>query len=213
MFGSNLTLIDKYAFEYCSNLTDITIPQDSSFAVEGQAFQYSGVTNECVSNILAHASSIGIRIFWGCESITEVDANKSSRELFRDCTNLVKAVLRDITSIDRNVFSGCTSLTTVYLPSTINSDAYDSLTSTGSAYYVFDGCTNLEDVQLGPDWSMSLRLDVSNNITVDSMVAMFNSLKDLTGATAKTLTLGPTNLAKLTDDQKAIAINKNWVLV
>ena len=59
---------------------------------------------------------------------------------------------------------------------------------------------------------MSLRLNVSNNLTVDSMVAMFNSLKDLTGDTAKTLTLGSTNLAKLTDEQKAIATNKNWTL-
>ena len=30
--------------------------------------------------------------------------------------------------------------------------------------------------------------------------------------TVKTLTLGETNLAKLTDEQKAIAINKNWTL-
>ena len=44
------------------------------------------------------------------------------------------------------------------------------------------------------------------------MIAMFNSLKDLTGDTAKTLTLGSTNLAKLTDEQKAIATNKNWTL-
>ena len=59
---------------------------------------------------------------------------------------------------------------------------------------------------------MSLRLNVSNNHTVDSMVAMFNSLKNLTGETAKTLTLGSTNLAKLTAEQKAIATNKNWTL-
>ena len=44
------------------------------------------------------------------------------------------------------------------------------------------------------------------------MVTMFNSLKDLTGETAKTLTLGETNLSKLTDEQKAIATNKNWTL-
>ena len=59
---------------------------------------------------------------------------------------------------------------------------------------------------------MSLRLNVSNNLTVDSMVAMFNSLKDLTGETTKTLTLGNTNLAKLSDEQKEIATSKNWTL-
>jgi len=59
---------------------------------------------------------------------------------------------------------------------------------------------------------MSLRLNVSSNLTVESMVAMFNNLKNLTDETAKTLTLGSTNLAKLTDEQKAIATNKNWTL-
>ena len=59
---------------------------------------------------------------------------------------------------------------------------------------------------------MSMRLDVTTKLTVDSMVGIFNNLKDLTGETAKTLTLGSTNLAKLTDEQKAIAINKNWTL-
>ena len=101
---------------------------------------------------------------------------------------------------------------TVSLPSTITEDANSCLTSTSYSYYAFYGCTALEDVRLGQDWNMSLRLDVSNNLTVDSIVAMFNSLKDLTGTTAKTLTLGSTNLAKLTDEQKAIATNKNWTL-
>ncbi|MGN1113820.1 MAG: hypothetical protein ACI4RC_01705, partial [Oscillospiraceae bacterium] len=49
-------------------------------------------------------------------------------------------------------------------------------------------------------------------LTVNSMVSMFENLKDLSGQTAKTLTLGSTNLAKLTDTQKQIATNKNWNL-
>ena len=44
------------------------------------------------------------------------------------------------------------------------------------------------------------------------MIAMFESLADLTGQTAKTISLGATNLAKLTDEQKQIATNKNWNL-
>jgi hypothetical protein len=44
------------------------------------------------------------------------------------------------------------------------------------------------------------------------MIALFTNLKDNTGGTAKTLTLGTTNLTKLTQDEKNIAINKNWNL-
>ena len=44
------------------------------------------------------------------------------------------------------------------------------------------------------------------------MVNMLNALAGLNGQTAKTLTLGADNLAKLTDEQKQIATNKNWNL-
>ena len=36
--------------------------------------------------------------------------------------------------------------------------------------------------------------------------------KDLRGETAKSLTIGATNLAKLTNAQKGIATDKNWTL-
>lgn len=43
-------------------------------------------------------------------------------------------------------------------------------------------------------------------------MSAINALKDLTGETSKTLSLGTTNLDKLTDEQKAIATAKNWIL-
>jgi hypothetical protein len=41
---------------------------------------------------------------------------------------------------------------------------------------------------------------------------MLEALADRTGETAYTLTIGATNLNKLTAEQKAIAIGKNWNL-
>jgi hypothetical protein len=52
----------------------------------------------------------------------------------------------------------------------------------------------------------------STLFTIETLVAMLEALKDLTGQTAKTLTIGRTNLAKLTEEQIAIATNKNWTL-
>lgn len=211
-FPKSITTIGNYAFNGCSSLYNLSLPQDISFTVGDYSFANTGITDDDVQNILLHATSVGAGVFKGCSSINNVEISINSKEMFRECTNLVTAILNDITSIDRAIFYGCTSLKTVFLPSTITEAVSNSLTSTSSAYYVFYNCTALEDVQLGQDWNMSLRLNVSNNLTVDSMVAMFNSLKDLTGETAKVLTLGATNLAKLTDEQKAIATNKNWTL-
>lgn len=228
--------IGMYAFQNCKNLTNINIPDDTSYSIGNSAFYNSGITNDCAKNIVSHANSIGSYVFRYCLSLTDVEVSffseymfyqcanlitakstqattNSGSSVFYDCTNLTTVSLADgITNIGTQLFYNCKSLKTVYLPSSITSASGNSLTSTSPSYYIFYNCTALEDVQLGQNWNMSLRLDVSNNITVDSMIAMFNSLKDLTGDTAKTLTLGETNLAKLTDEQKAIATDKNWTL-
>ena len=228
--------IGLYAFQNCSNLSEINIPDGTLYNIRNNAFDNSGVTNDCVKNIISHANSIGSYVFRSCLSLTDVEVNVFSDYMFSQCTNLISAkstqattncgtavffyctnlttasLADGITNIGTQIFYGCTSLKTVYLPSSITTASGNCLTASNQSY-IFYNCTALEDVQLGQDWNMSLRLDVSDNITVDSMVAMFNSLKDLTGDTAKTLTLGSTNLAKLTDEQKVIVINKNWILV
>lgn len=237
---SNCTNIGEYAFAYCKKLKNITIDKcDSSRTYGSYCFAYcDSLTNDDISRVISGFYTIYPYLFTGCTGITDIKVGVVWHNMFESCTNLVHAIITGTTSTGNTgdeVFKGCTKLQEVYLapntkkigysifyncfalktvslPSTITEDTYNCLTSTSSSYYAFDGCTALEDVQLGQDWNMSLRLNVSNNLTVDSMVAMFNSLKDLTGDTAKTLTLGSTNLAKLTDEQKAIAINKNWTL-
>lgn len=55
-----------------------------------------------------------------------------------------------------------------------------------------------------------------NKINHDSLMSVINCLKDYSADTSGTtwkVTLGATNLAKLTADEKAIATNKGWVLV
>lgn len=57
--------------------------------------------------------------------------------------------------------------------------------------------------------------DVSpcTKLTHDSLLSIINALKDYSGTTtAKTVTLGATNLAKLTDAEKATATEKGWTL-
>lgn len=237
--SSNCTNIGEYAFAYCKKLKNITIDVNSKYDLRQCCFAYcNSLTNDDICRIIDNASSIGPNLFQGCTGITDIEVKRVWHNMFESCTNLVRAIITE-TGLSGNtgdeVFKGCTKLQEVYLapntkkigysifyncsalktvslPSTITEDTNSCLTSTSSSYYAFYGCTALEDIQLGQDWNMSLRLNVSNNLTVDSMVAMFNSLKDLTGDTAKTLTLGSTNLAKLTDEQKAIATNKNWTL-
>lgn len=230
-----VTIIDSNAFYNCSSLATVTVGENAKYTLGQYAFRSSGVTDESVKNILAHTGTTYPHIFDKCNSLINIEPSVLWTNMFSNCTklktvkssttktlgdntfyndaSLTSALLYGVyTTIGINIFYNCTSLKTVYLSSSITNATNNSLTSTSSSYYIFQGCTNLEDIQLGQDWNMSLRLNVSNKITVESMVAMFNSLKDLTGETAKTLTLGATNLAKLTDEQKQIATDKNWTL-
>lgn len=57
------------------------------------------------------------------------------------------------------------------------------------------------------------RLYEGTQLTVESLLSLLNALKDYSGTdTTKTLRLSSASIGKLTDEQKAIAINKGWTL-
>ena len=74
---------------------------------------------------------------------------------------------------------------------------------------IFSGCTNLKSI-LMTNIGANLDISASTQFEREDLLVILNNLKTLTEA--KTLTMGTTNLAKLTDEDKAIAINKGWTL-
>ena len=79
---------------------------------------------------------------------------------------------------------------------------------------MFYNCSGLTNVVLSGTLNCNrLAFSNSSKLTVDSMVNIINALVDRTGQNNYTIYLGSTNLAKLTDEQKAVATNKNWTLM
>ena len=77
----------------------------------------------------------------------------------------------------------------------------------------FSGCTKLRDVTLDDNFNCNnVNLSVSTLYTRETIVSWLNALADRTGQTAYKLTIGATNLAKLTEQDILIATNKNWTL-
>lgn len=78
---------------------------------------------------------------------------------------------------------------------------------------ILSRCTKLEEIELEQGFNC-VSAFVCNQcpLTQQSLVNMLTALADLTGQQAKTLAVGSTNLAKLTNEQKAIATQKNWTL-
>lgn len=109
-------------------------------------------------------------------------------------------VLSGVKTIGRYSVASLYNLKTLYLPNT--------LTSVDAT--AFNNCPNMEFVTLENGFNTNLNISFSTLYSVETMVAMFNALATTT--TTKTLTLGSTNLEKLTDEQKQIATDKGWTL-
>lgn len=125
---------------------------------------------------------------------------------FYNCNHLTSLTLPagfGQTAVNMNsCFFGCSRLTSLMLPDGFGHAA----NNTGG---VFRGCDALTDITGNPNFKASLDLSQCPNLTHDSLMVVINGLQTVTG---KTLTLGATNLAKLTDAEKKVATDKGWTL-
>lgn len=77
----------------------------------------------------------------------------------------------------------------------------------------FSGCSALREIRFEGVIGNDISFQDSPLLTHDSLMSIINHLKDFSGTTTTmTLTLRTTNLAKLTDAEKAIATQKGWTL-
>ena len=78
---------------------------------------------------------------------------------------------------------------------------------------VFVQCKNLEHVIFdGVIGQSGLDLKACTKLDKDSLMSVINTLKKYTDGSTHSITFGTTNLNKLTDAEKAIAIEKGWSL-
>lgn len=139
------------------------------------------------------------------------------RGMFQNCSSLkgTSYVNPDVTSYDttdttilntKNVtsmsylFNGCSSLDVV---PPFNCESCVDFS------YAFKGCASLEWVRLR-NIKSSLDVSASTKFTKERLVELISNLQ--TVAEPQTLTMGPDNLAKLTEDEIAVANGKNWTL-
>ncbi len=108
-----------------------------------------------------------------------------------------------------NTVASCPVLEYIYLPSSIT--MADS-TLTNATYHIGNNCPNLTTIELGQGYSKTLYLKHITTLTKECVVNMLNALADLTGSDTQTLYIYSETLALLSDEEKAIATNKNWTL-
>ena len=131
----------------------------------------------------------------------------SAAGMFSGCSRLLDLSFpvgfgSKITSV-RNMFNYCSKMSDLHLPDGFGSSATD-------AGYAFNNCNSLANITGNPNFKVSFSLSASQNLTHDSLMVVINGLQTVT--TTPTLTLGAANLAKLTDEEKAVATGKGWTL-
>jgi len=148
-------------------------------------------------------------MFWSCGSLVSVPLFNTSKVrdmsyMFNSCRSLTSVPLFDTSSVTNmsQMFIGCVSLTAV--------PAFD-VSKVTNLSSIFSACSDLEAIHM---FGMKVKFDISasTKFTREALLEIINNCADLTGQTAQKITMGSTNLAKLTEEDKLIATNKNWTL-
>lgn len=195
--------IGAYAFRYFTSLVDINIPESVTSIGE---YSFANCTALQSVTIPDSVISFGRSVFEGCSSLKSVtvpDHLQLFYGQYYNCGNLTDVKITTATTqIYNNTFVNCSSIKTLHF--------HNKLTIISAA---FTGCSALEFVTLEDGFKANgLNLSASTKFNADTLVNMLTTLADRTGEAAYTLTLGATNLAKLTAEQIKIATDKNWML-
>ena len=139
---SEITIINRYAFDGCSSLTSVTIP-DNVTDISGDTFRncknlaafygkYASEDNRCwiVDGVLKSFAPAGLTSYTIPNSVTSIGYGA-----FYGCSSLTSVTIpNSVTEIEYDAFYGCSSLTSVTIPNSVTS--IDQ-----TAFY---GCSNLK---------------------------------------------------------------------
>ena len=153
--GLSVTSISDYAFQFCTSLTSIVIPDSVTSIGEGAFAFCSSLASVTIPNSV---TSIGDEAFSNCDSLTSITVDENNEyyksidgNLYtKDGKTLIQyargkqatsfTIPDSVTSIGERAFYGCSSLTSVTIPNSV----------TSISDYAFKFCTSLTSIVI-PD--------------------------------------------------------------
>ena len=177
-------------FYYCTNLTTIPHLDTSKGTDFGYMFNYCGALTTIPQLDTSNGTKFS-NMFEYCKKLTTIPQLDTSNGtnfygMFFFCISLTSIPLLNMSSMSstdwNNMFYNCTALENVTFEGTI---------PVRGNMNVFSSCSKL---------------------TVESLMSFINALTNMSSSATYTITIGSTNLAKLTEEQIQIATDKRITL-
>ena len=209
-----------HLFRDCKELTELDVSHLDTSNMTNMSYMFGNcihLTSLDVSNFNTSNVTDMNHMFYICQILTELNLSNFDTSkvtdmsyMFYGCTGLIELDVNhfDISKVTTisSMFYKCENLTTLDVSN------WD-LSKITSNYYIadaFDYCISLVDFYPPKNISGAMSVKNSTVLSHDSLMRIINNL--ITATSTKTLTLGATNLAKLTEDEIAIATNKGWTV-
>ena len=196
-FNTSLVTDMSYMFFNCDSLTTLNLSSFDTSQVKDMTYMFNyckNLTSLDLSNFdTSQVTNMGY-MFENCKLLTELDLSHFNTSqvtnmgyMFNCCSNLASL---DLSNFDTSKVTSSTGLR--FFGSSANS------------------LPQLTDFKAPKNMGANLDFSPCPNLTHDSLMSIINNLT--TATSTKKLVLGATNLAKLTDEEKAIATSKGWTL-
>lgn len=170
------------------------------------SYRRDDIANLIQPNDTSEVTEFG-RMFNGCTSMTTAPNLNTSKGtsfswFFQNCSSLVSVPLYDTSNginLD-NFFNGCSSLKVI--------PALD-FSKGGTLTNAFKSCSSLEQIHI-TGIKVSFDIHSSTLFTREALVEIITNCASV--GTTQTLTIGATNLAKLTQADIDLATSKGWTI-
>lgn len=189
IYENSVKTIGMAAFEYCSSLADIILPEGVTTIARSAFWGCSSLSR---IDLPEGVTTIGHSAFYGCEKLSSVKLPNSLTTIegfaFVKCSSLVDVTIPGtMTTLEFHAFKNCTSLRSVTIPNSVN-----------TADAPFYGCSSLSDIKV-PDHLYETSIFSGTgitDITVSEGTTAVGSFADCTKLTSITF---PEGVKALTD--------------
>lgn len=223
-------------FKYNQELTNVKVMNAQNLTTAESMFEGSSIKtlvyfNPYRSNLPEHPLTSTRKMFLDCSSLTSVPLFDTSNvtsmySMLQACKALTEVPAFNTSNVTDMAFfvQGCISITSFplldtskattmrytfnYCPKLTTIPALDASNVTNFAD-CFGNSPSLEAIHM-TGMKVSFDISASTKFTESALVEIIGNLASVT--TTQTLTMGETNLAKLTDAEKKVATDKGWTL-